>query len=214
MDVRRLLPLSGIVFVALIVIAVVGLGGSTPESDAGAAEVSDFYGDENVRQGIAAFILAASAPFLVFFASALAAHLGLGVGHEHRPIWERVVLAGSAITAAAAVVAALIHFALADGADNNVSPEALQALNVLDANVWLPFNSGLGVMLLGAAGLLLTETRLPTWLGWVALLLGIALFIPFADFFALVIALLWIIVASVLLYRGSTSADHPPAATA
>ena len=68
-------------------------------------------------------------------------------------------------------------------------------------------------MLLGAAGLLLTETRLPTWLGWVALLLGIALFIPFADFFALVIALLWIIVASVLLYRGSTSTDHRPATT-
>ena len=213
MDVRRLLPLSGIVFVALIVIAVVGLGGSTPESDAGAAEVSDFYGDEVVRQGIAAFVLAASAPFLVFFASALAAHLGLGVGHEHRPIWERVVLAGSAITAAAAVVAALIHFALADGADNNVSPEALQALNVLDGNVWLPFNSGLGVMLLGAAGLLLTETRLPTWLGWVALLLGVALFIPYVDFFALVIGLLWIIVTSVLLYRGSTSADHRPATT-
>jgi hypothetical protein len=107
-DVRRLLPLSGIVFVALVVVGVVVLGGDTPESDASAAEVSSFYGDEVVRQGIAAFVLAAAAPFVVFFASALAAHLGLGVGQEHRPIWERVVLAGSAVTASAAVVAALI----------------------------------------------------------------------------------------------------------
>ena len=64
--------------------------------------------------------------------------------------------------------------------------------------------------MLGAAGLLLTETPLPRWLGWIALLLGIALFIPYAeaDFFALVITLLWIIVASVMLYRGSSSADR------
>ncbi len=65
------------------------------------------------------------------------------------------MLAGSAITAAAAVVAAWVHFAHADGAENDASPEALQALNVLDSNVWLPFNSGLGVVMLGAAGLLL-----------------------------------------------------------
>ena len=143
MDVRRLLPLSGIVFVALIVVGVVVLGGDTPESDASAAEVAAFYGDETVRQGIAAFVLAAAAPFLVFFASALAARLGLNGGHQHRPVWERVVLAGSAITASATVVAALIHFALSDGADQNVSPVALQALNVIDGRSGCPSTAGL-----------------------------------------------------------------------
>ncbi len=206
MDIRRLLPLSGIVFVALMVVAVVVLGGDTPGSDDSGAEVSAFYADEMVQQGIASFVLAAAAPFIVFFASALAAHLGLG-SHQQRPVWERVVLAGSAVTASATVVAALIHFALADGADNDASPEALQALNVIDANVWLPFNSGLGVMMLGAAGLLLTERVLARWLGWVALLLGIALFVPWADFFALVLTLLWVIATSVMLFRGSSSAN-------
>jgi len=204
-DVRRLLPLSGIVFVVLVVVPVAALGGDHPESDGTAAEVVDAYSDDVVRQGLAAFLLAASAPFVVFFASALAARLGLDEGHQHRPIWERVVLAGSAITAATAVIAALIHFALADGADQEVSPTALQALNVLDNNVWLPFNSGLGVLMLGAAGLLLTETVLPRWLGWLALVLGVALFIPFVDFIALIIALLWIIVTSVMLYLGSNA---------
>lgn len=79
---------------------------------------------------------------------------------------------------------------------------------VLDGNVWLPFNSGLGVMMLGAAGLLLTERVLARWLGWVALLLGIALFVPWADFIALIIALVWIIVVAVMLYRAG---DNPPA---
>jgi len=211
-DIRRLLPLSGIVFVVLVVVPVVVLGGDHPESDGTAAEVVEAYADDVVQQGLAAFLLAASAPFVVFFASALAARLGLDGGHQHRPIWERVVLAGSAITASAATIAALIHFALADGADQEVAPTALQALNVLDNNVWLPFNSGLGVMMLGAAGLLLTERALPRWMGWVALVLGIALFIPFADFFALVVALIWIIVASVMLYMAAEHPNRPPTA--
>ena len=65
--------------------------------------------------------------------------------------------------------------------------------------------------------------------GWMAVGIGLTAVVAFAVagspeimrvlignrlvFFALVIALLWIIVASVLLYRGSTSADHRPAAT-
>jgi hypothetical protein len=55
-----------------------------------------------------------------------------------------------------------------------------------------------------------TKWPLPRWLGWIALILGIALFIPYAEvsFFALVVTLLWIIVASVMLYRGSSSADR------
>ena len=212
MDIRRLLPLSGIAFVVLVVVPVVALGGDHPESDGSAAEVVEAYADDVVQQGIAAFLLAASAPFVVFFASALAARLGLTGEHQHRPIWERVVLAGSAVTASAAVIAALIHFALADGADQEVSPTALQALNVLDNNVWLPFNSGLGVMMLGAAGLLLTERALPRWMGWTALLLGIALFIPFADFIALIVALVWIITASVMLYLAGEHPNQAPTA--
>lgn len=214
MDIRRLLPLSGIAFVVLVVVPVVVLGGDHPESGGSGAEVVDAYADDVVQQGMAAFLLAASAPFIVFFASALAARLGLNGGRPHRPIWERVVLAGSAVTAAAAVAAAWVHFALADGADQDVSPTALQALNVLDNNVWLPFNSGLGILMLGAAGLLLTERVLSRWMGWLALALGVALFIPFVDFIALVVALVWIIVASVMLYaaadRGATPVSNSP----
>jgi hypothetical protein len=183
-----------------LVIAVVGLGGDTPESKASAADVAAFYGDESARQFIAAFVLAATAPFVVLFASSFASGQWPD-DHHHASVWQRVVVAGSAVTAAASVIAALLHFALADGADQNVSPTALQALNVLDANAWVPFNSGLGVMMLGAAGLLLTGALLPRWLGWLALILGVALFIPWADFIALIISLLWIIAVSVMLYR-------------
>ena len=213
MDLRRSLPLSGIVFVVLLLLAIVGLGGNTPESSASADEVASFYADQDVRQGIASFVLAATAPFLVLFALSMAGRWATAAGRE-RSIWERLLVAGSVITASAVVVAALIHFALVDGADQGVSSTALQALNVLDTNVWLPFNSGLGVMMLGAAGLLLGGAFLPRWLGWAALVFGIALFIPFADFFALILTLIWILAVSVMLYRAPQEDRQSLAATA
>ena len=65
MDWRRWLPASGIAFVALIIIGVVIVSGSTPDEGASAEKISSFYNDNDVRQYIAAFLLAASAPFLV-----------------------------------------------------------------------------------------------------------------------------------------------------
>jgi hypothetical protein len=69
------------------------------------------------------------------------------------------------------------------------------------STTWAAFNAAFGVIMLGAAGSLLADGRGGRWLGWVALLLGIALFIPYADFIALLLTLIWIIVTSVLLFR-------------
>ena len=55
--------------------------------------------------------------------------------------------------------------------------------------------------MLGAGGSLLARTRLYRWLGWAALAPGIALFIPFVDFVALLLSGVWILVASVTLFR-------------
>ena len=56
-------------------------------------------------------------------------------------------------------------------------------------------------MMFGAAGSLIPATDRYRIMGWIALPLGIALLIPFADFFALLLTAIWIIVASVMLYR-------------
>ena len=90
---------------------------------------------------------------------------------------------------------------------DKLSGNALQALNVLDNDAWVVFNSGLGVMMLGAAGSSLASGRLPRWLGRAALVLGIALFIPFVDFFALLLTGLWIAVAGVVLFRRRSESD-------
>ena len=56
--------------------------------------------------------------------------------------------------------------------------------------------------MLGAAGAFISS-GVAGRLGWVALALGIAAFVPFADFFALVLTLVWIVVTSALLGRAA-----------
>jgi hypothetical protein len=200
MEIRRLLPLSGIVFVVMVILTVAVIGGDTPESNAPGGEVMSYYDAHQVREAIAAFVFAASMFFLVCFAVTVATALWPAEAGR-RPVWEIVFIVGSGLTAAAVLVTAAIHFALTDGATNNASASALQALNLADGNSWLAWNAGLGVMMLGAAGSLIARVGAHRWLGWVALVVGVALFIPFADFIGLLATLIWILVMSVMLFR-------------
>jgi hypothetical protein len=188
-------------FVVIVVVTFVAIQGDTPDSESSAARVVSYYSDHQNSQFATAFLLAAAAPFLVFFGVNLALALWPPPG-ERRPLGPSVLAVGSAIAGLGFMVAAHGVFAVADGVDH-LTPEALQALNVLDADSWLVFNSGLGVMMLGAAASLLPRGRSVRFLGWSALVLGIALFIPFADFFALALSGIWIIVVSIMQFRGS-----------
>jgi hypothetical protein len=208
MDAQRLFPLGGVAFVVLVVATVVGVGGSTPGTDASASELAAYYSDHAVREGIGSFLLAASAPLVLFFG------IGLATAVAARPAggltaWGYVLLAGTILVAGAVLLTAAIHFALANGGDEEISPTALQALNSLDGNTWMAFNPAFGVMMLGAAGVLISA-RVLTSLGWIALVIGIAAFIPIADFFALLATLLWIVVTGVTLARRADSPLREP----
>lgn len=200
----RLLPLSGAAFVVATVVAIVGLGGDTPDGNSTAAKVASFYQAHQNRQNLAAFVLAAAVPLLVFFGISLALTLWPREAGR-RPFWQAVLVAGTVLAAGTFTLSAFIHFALADSADT-ISATTLQGLNALDSDTWIAFNSCLGIMMLGAAGSLIPRSNSYRVLGWIALLLGIALFIPFADFFALLLTGIWIIVVSVMLYRGEPAA--------
>jgi hypothetical protein len=205
MDVKRFLPLCGIAAVVLVILALAVLGNNTPGNDASGAEVASYYHAHQVREIAAAFVLAAASPLLVIFGASLATALWPTEANR-RPVWELVLLAGSALTAGAFVVVAFLTFALADVPDE-LAGDALQALNVLDNDAWVAFNSGLGVLMLGAAGSLLARSRLHRWQGWAALVLGITLFIPFADFVALLLSGIWIAVTSVTLFLTRREGD-------
>jgi len=200
MQSKKLFALGGIVFVALALVATIGLSGSTPGTDASPERLASFYSDNDVRQFVTSFMLAAAAPFLVLFGISLVDAWGRV---ESGPVstWGFVLLAGVILEAGAVLLTAFVHLALSDAAEVGDAATALQALNSLDGNTWMVFNPAFGIMLLGAAGTLFAAGA-RRWVPWITLLLAIALFIPFADFFALLATLLWIVVTSIVLARG------------
>ena len=199
MNARRLPPLSGLVFVATVLVSVIGLGGNTPDSGASAAEVAAFYDGGIWRQAIAALLLAASIPFLIVFAVELAGAASRPAGPHS--VWSYLLIGGGVLLGATLAMTAMLHFALADAGNNGFSPTVVQTLNVLDGDAWVAFNAGLGVTMLGAAGCLWSSAGAERWFARAALVLGVLLFIPFADFFALLLALIWIIVVSLMRSR-------------
>ena len=102
-------------------------------------------------------------------------------------------------------MAALIDAALTQTANHHDAQAApAQVLAGLDQSTWMALCAGLGVLMLGAAGSLLAQWVAPVR-AWIALVAGIALFIPFAYFIALIVSGLWIIATSISLYRRTSS---------
>ena len=208
MEKRDSRALTGALFVVLVLVAFIGLGGDTPEGDAPAREVISFYTDNDTQQILAAVVLGASAVALLFFSATLRDRFTAALP---RPSTLPGVAFGAGVVAAGGFLAAAgIHFALADYA-GDVQPAAAQALNALDSDFFLPFAVGIATLVLAASLLAIRTKLLPPWLGWVGVVLFVVSFTP-VGFLAFGLSGIWIIVASVLLYlRGETAAAAPAA---
>lgn len=199
-------PLTGALFVVLVLVAFIGLGGDTPEGDASARKVVSFYTDNETKQILAAVVLSLSTVPLLFFSALLRERFRAALpGRSALPSFTF----GAGIVAAGGFAAAAgVHFALADYA-KDVQPAAAQAINAIDGDFFLPFTTGIAALLLGSSLLTIRTRLLPAWMGWVGVLLFIVFFTP-VGFIAFGLSGIWIIVASVLLYlRGDTGAAGP-----
>jgi hypothetical protein len=207
----RFAPLTGVIFVVLVVVGFVALGRSTPGVGASVTKIHSFYQPHHDREMASGFVVAIASAFLLFFVAHLRS--ALGVANPAAVRMRRAAFGGGVVAVGGFLVAASVHVALADGArKSHVTPQALQALNVLDNDMFLPVAGGIAVTVL-AAGLVLagSVTLLPRWLGGVAIFLGIVGFTP-AGFFAFLASGIWILVVSVLLFtrwQAVLEADAP-----
>lgn len=200
MEARRLLPLSGVAFVALVLLPFTLIVSGVPESEASGAELARFYEEDAAREVVATSVFAASIPFLILFAATLAE--AFPSRSRTGAIWERMLVAGSVLAGGAVLLTATVRLALLIAAEGELSHGALEALNAVVGNGWVALNGGLGVMMLGAAGLLLGRAGAYQWAGRAALVLGVALFVPYATFFAGLLTGIWIAVMGIALARG------------
>jgi hypothetical protein len=203
---RDLAPLTGALFVVLVVVAFFAVSGNTPDGDASARKVVSYYKDNDTREIVASALLALSSVPLVFFAASLRERLR--AAQPGRSVLPAVAFGAGVVAASGFLAGATIHFALADYADD-ILPAAAQALNALDGDFFLPFTTGLATLLLATSVVAIRTSVLPSWLGWVGIVLFVVFFTP-AGFAAFGLSGIWVIVVSVLLYlRGETAAVAP-----
>lgn len=205
----RLAPLTGLVAVVFTVIGFL-LFGDTPAYDAPGRQVRFYYSDHQGQLGTSLYFLVLASVLFVFFAAYLSRtvrDLPSGGDWLH---WA--VLAGGVLIAVGFLVGAALTLALLDLSDkSSASNDALQALNAVNEDFFIPFVGGMGVMLLatGLATVRAEGSPLPRWLSWAAIALGVLVFIPWVGFFAFMLAGVWVAVASILLARRPAPATGP-----
>jgi hypothetical protein len=199
MNWERLAPLTGVAFVVIVVAGFL-MFGKTPGAHASAIKADVFYAKHRDKEMAGAFVLMIGAAFLPFFASALRRALDWSGGTGRL---ANASFAGGVIATTGFFLLSTVHIALAD-AGGKVTPQVTQALNVLDNNDFIPMAAGLGVLMLASGLAILRYRALPRWLGWVAAIIGIAIFTP-AGFFGFLGSAVWILVTSILLFRRDTS---------
>ena len=194
-----LAPLTGLVAVALLITGVF-LSTKAPDTVDGGQRILDFYVDNESEQTASAILLAYSSLFLMLFAGALRSGLRRGQDDVEGP--ATLAFGGGLVMAVGPLILAGTTLALTQNGDA-LDPSAAQAINALNDRVWIiPFLVGQSVLLLASGVAILRGGALPSWLGWVAVVLGVASVTP-ASLPAFVVTLLWIVVVAIMLSRSA-----------
>lgn len=205
----RLAPLTGAAFAVLTVVAIFTSGEETPKAGAGVAKVVTFYATNRSEIETSDILFALAFLVLMLFAGALRSYLrrtdaaeGLGA----------LVLAGGVLMAAGALIGSGVEYAIAHNL-HSLTPQEAHTLNFLSQEMFLPVLGGAFVFGVCSGLAILRGAELPTWLGWVAIVLGVAALIPPSSFPALIGFVVWSAIVAILIYRRSGQATNTTAGT-
>jgi hypothetical protein len=190
------MPLTGVAFVVVGIISF-AVGGEPPEAKEPVQEIVSHYADNKSSVQVGAALASLAGVLLIFFAAYLSRALRPAEGREG--LLPRLILPGAAIMAVGIAIDGTIAFALAEAADK-VDPTAVQALQALWDNDFLPIAMGTLVFLLATGLSILIHGGLPRWLGWAAMLLAVLGATPL-GFIAFIGGAIWIAVVSVILTK-------------
>ena len=210
-----LVPLTGVLFVVLLILSFV-VSGEPPDADEPVQEIVDFYVDDKDSIMASVLIGGVAVVSLLFFGAYLRKVFSAAEPAGHGML-SPLVLAGTVIMAVGAGIDMTISFALAEAAED-IDPVAVQSLQALWDNDFMPIAIGIVVLLLSSGLSIVRYGALPKWLGWVAIVLAVVGMTPI-GFVSFMGGALWVIVVSIMLAvraRRSRAARHrapaaPPA---
>jgi hypothetical protein len=199
-------PLTGVAFIVLV-IAGFAVMGEPKDAQSPTKEIVDYYVDNKDAVRIGGLLTVAAGVLLIFFGAQLRQVLHAAGGEGE--VLSLVAFVGTAIVATAAAIDGTIMFSLAEAADD-IDPVAVQALQALWDNDFLPFMLGI-LCFLWATGLAVIRTGvLPKWLGWVMILFGVVGFTP-VGFASGIVAAILVLVLSVILTLRARRQEVPAA---
>jgi hypothetical protein len=201
---RRLAPLTGIIFAALLVVAFTTP--STPGVNDSGVQVINFYKDHHSALLIGDICGALGVVFFLFFLSSLRSFFRDKEGADGL---SRAAFAGGILIAVGGTIFTSLDVSLID-ARNHITPQAAQALNVLGNDFFFPFEIGLIVFALCTGLAIIASGALPKWLGWIMVVIGVVAFTP-VGFFGFFVVMIWSVIVAILIYRRSGA---PAVATA
>jgi hypothetical protein len=197
MKLRRLTPVVGLL---TVIVGVAGsffaAQGNSPDPSAKGAQVLAFYVANATSQRLASVLLVLAFGFFVIFAAFLRAYMRTTSVSE---ALGTLALAGAAVLLVGQASGASVGFALS-GSPSSVSPDAAQALNVLQSGLVLIPGSGLFLFGLAAGAAILATRAFPKWLGWFSIVIGLVVTTP-AEGFAFLALVLWVLAISFLAWR-------------
>jgi hypothetical protein len=200
---RQLLPLSGVASVLLIVASFIVVGES-PDLDAPPAEVVSFYVDNDSSLQIGAALLALGAFFFLLFSTVISSLLRNDPARG--TVAANFSLGGGIVFAVGATIFAGLAFTAGDAVDD-VGSATLQTLHVLEMDMFFTVAVGTAAFLLGSGIGALKANLLPSWLAWVAIVIGVVALTP-AGFFGFLALGIWTLIVSIML---AMRAGAPPA---
>ena len=186
--------LSGVAFIAIIFVGIAVVG-EPPGADEPVKEIVDFYLDKKDSVMIGALVSGIAAIMLVLFASYLRTYLAAADGGDST--FPNVAFGGALIMATGASIDGMLSFAMAEAADD-IDPTALQAMQAIWDNDFLPFVLGAALLLLGSGISIVRSGALPKWLGWVGILIAVVCMTPI-GFVGFLGGGLWVLATSVML---------------
>lgn len=193
----KLSPLSGCVFVALV-LSTFFTGGGMPSDKASAAKIVQFYSQHQTGQQVTALLTIIAVAVGVFFFGTVRARLRQFPGNER---YAAMMFGGAILFAAGGCISAGISLTLADR-PTHLEAAAAQTLNLLQLNFSFPFTlAGIAALLLTSAIAILRSTALPKWVGWLSVVMGVVALTGPLGFFAFAAMGPWCLIVSTLLYR-------------
>jgi hypothetical protein len=179
------------------------VGGEPHSADDPVKQVVAFYVDNKDSVEVGAFIGVAATVLLVFFGGYLRRVLRGAAGEGE--MLSLVAFAGVVIVAVGFAIDTTILIALSESADD-IDPTAVQALQALWDNDFVPIVVGVLLFLWGTGLSVIRTGVLPRWLGWVMIVLGVVGVTPIGFVSAIGAAVVVLLLSIILSVRARGAA--------